>query len=198
MNVFIAEDDPVSRRLLCALLQSWGHEVTAATDGEEAWALLRQRTEPCVAILDWMMPGLDGPELCRRMRLTPALRGSYVILLTSRSGRTSVVDGLESGADDFLAKPFDGLELRARLAAGMRVLGLQVELSSRVKDLQAALDTVQRLRGLLPICACCKRIRNGDDYWQQVEEYVCAHADVQFTHGLCPDCVAREVAALAG
>ena len=196
MNVFIAEDDPVSRRLLTALLEAWGHEVSIATDGEEAWTMLRGRTEPVVAVLDWMMPGLDGSEVCRRIRATPALRGSYLILLTAKTGQWSVVDGLEAGADDFLLKPFDRLELRARLGSGIRVLALQKELATRVTELEGALATVTRLQGLLPICCVCKRIRNGEQYWQQVEEYVSAHSAARFSHGLCPDCVTVEVAAL--
>lgn len=198
MNVFIAEDDPVSRRLLAALLQAWGHSVSVATDGEEAWEMLRAEGAPVVAILDWMMPGLDGTELCRRIRATPALRGSYLILLTAKTGAWSVVDGLESGADDFLCKPFDRLELRARLRAGLRVIALQQELAARVTELEAALQAVGRLEGLLPICCVCKRIRNGEQYWQQVEEYVSAHSGARFSHGLCPDCLTREIEGLAG
>lgn len=198
MNVFIAEDDPVSRRLLAALLQAWGHSVRAASDGEEAWSVLRAETGPVVAILDWMMPGLDGTELCRRIRATPALRGSYLILLTAKTGTWSVVDGLEAGADDFLCKPFDRHELRARLRAGLRVVELQQELAARVAELESAQQTVDRLRGLLPICCACKRIRDGEHYWHQVEEYVSAHSEVRFSHGLCPDCLTREVAGLAG
>ena len=194
MNVFIAEDDPVSRRLLTALLVAWGHPVRAATDGEEAWALLRAETAPVVAIFDWMMPGMDGTELCRRIRATPALRGSYLILLTAKSGAWSAAEGLEAGADDFLSKPFDRHELRARLRAGLRVVALQQELAARVEEVEGALQTVSRLQGLLPICGVCKRIRDGEHYWQQVEEYVSARSEARFSHGLCPECLTREVA----
>jgi sigma-B regulation protein RsbU (phosphoserine phosphatase) len=192
VTIFIAEDDHVSRRLLKALLESWGHEVRSASDGAEAWEMLSAQREPLVAVLDWMLPGLDGTEICRRIRREPALRGSYVILLTAKAA-SSAAEGLESGADDFLAKPFDRLELRARLRAGLRVLGLQRELADRVRELERALGAVDRLEGLLPICCVCKRIRDGEQYWRQVEDYVSAHSAARFSHGLCPECLESEV-----
>jgi phosphoserine phosphatase RsbU/P len=188
MDILIAEDDPVSRRVLEATLQKWGHVVRAAADGAAAWEILSTQTPPPLVVLDWMMPGMDGPTLCRKIRATPRLAGSYVILLTSRAARADVVTGLDSGADDYIVKPFDREDLRARVNVGLRVLALQRTLAERVRDLEQALQRVHQLQGLLPICCYCKRIRDDSNYWQQVEEYLSACSGAQFSHGICPQC----------
>src|SRR5262249_34603108 len=141
------------------------------------------------AILDWMMPGLDGVEICRRLRAVEDAKQAYLILLTARQGRESIVAGLESGADDFVSKPFDPAELQARLQVGLRVLDLESKLADRVRELEAALAGVKQLQGLLPICAWCKKIRDDQNYWQQVDTYIAAHTEARFSHGICPDCM---------
>jgi DNA-binding response OmpR family regulator len=112
----------------------------------------------------------------------------YVILLTGRASRADLVAGLDAGADDYLVKPFDLEELRARVHVGIRVLTLQERLAARVAELQSALSTVKQLSGLLPICSYCKRIRSDENYWEQVDSYVAHHSDVKFSHGICPSC----------
>jgi phosphoserine phosphatase RsbU/P len=197
VRVLIAEDDEVSRQFLAATLRGWGYEVLEAADGRAAWLALAppagegEALPPRLAILDWMMPRLDGLELCARIRRSQAHSGTYLILLTSRGGHEDLVRGLHSGADDYLVKPFDREELRARLQVGARVLHLQADLTARVQELEAALRSVQKLQGLLPICAYCKRIRNDQNYWQQVETYISEHTQAQFTHGICPECFAK-------
>jgi DNA-binding response OmpR family regulator len=138
-----------------------------------------------------MMPTLDGPELCRRIRANTATAPMYVMLLTSRSARSDLVAGLEAGADDYLVKPFDLGELRARVHVGMRVATLQERLADRVAELQAALASVKQLSGLLPICSYCKRIRSDKDYWEQVDSYIAHHSEAQFSHGICPTCYTK-------
>ena len=127
-----------------------------ATDGEAAWRALTAADQPPLAILNWMMPKMDGGQVCRRVRVSQTIRPSYLILLTSKSRKKDIVVGLQSGADDYLTKPFDPDELQARLQVGERVLGLQSELAARVNDLERALSEVKRLEGLLPICSYCK------------------------------------------
>lgn len=131
MKILIAEDDPVSRRLLEVTLTKWGYEVVACADGQAAWEVLQRPDAPQLVILDWMMPRMDGLQVCKNVR-NPALRPAepyvYILLLTAKSQKTDMVTGLEAGADDYLTKPFDAQELRMRLRAGRRILDLLDEL----------------------------------------------------------------------
>ena len=127
-TVFLADDDPIFRRLLESRLKSWGYRVILAEDGNQAWKLLQQSNTPDLLILDWIMPGIDGIELCRRVRAMPQERYQYILLLSGKDQKRDVVAGLEAGADDYLTKPFDISELRARLRAGKTILMLQHEL----------------------------------------------------------------------
>ena len=198
MHVLIAEDDRVTGEILARTLQRWNYSTTLVTDGAEAWARLSGATEATLAILDWMMPEMDGPDVCRRVRQELPLANMYLLLVTARESRGDVVAGLDAGADDYIIKPFDPEELRARVAVGARVLGLQQKLAERVDQLQTALSNVKQLRGLLPICSYCKRIRGDDQYWQQVEGYVAQHSDAQFSHGICPECFVKVSAEIDG
>ena len=191
MKTLIADDDPTSRRLLQSAMEKWGYTVATAAEGETAWNALQALDAPQLLVLDWLMPGLDGIEICKRARLKQHLRSAYIILLTSRNDTADVIQGLESGADDYITKPFDAGELRARVQVGRRVVQLQRELAERVHCLEEALAHVKQLHGLLPICAYCKKVRDDKNYWHQVESYVSQHADVRFSHGVCPDCLAR-------
>ncbi len=118
MRILIAEDEPVSRRRLETTLVNWGHNVVVCSDGSEAWQALQCEDAPPLAILDWMMPGMDGPEICRRARESSNLGETYIILLTARRDREDIVQGLEAGANDYVIKPFDLQELRARWRGG--------------------------------------------------------------------------------
>ena len=141
---------------------------------------------------------MDGPEVCRRIRGLERSAPSFVIPLTSKSERADVVVGLNAGADEYLVKPFDNEELRARLNAGARILDLQERLADQVRELETAITNIRKLTGLLPICAYCKSIRDDSNYWHRVEEYVTEHSDVTFSHGICPKCfpkVSEEIAA---
>ena len=188
MKILIAEDDPVSRRLLEATLEKFGYDVVVAADGAEAWTALQRNDAPRLAILDWMMPELDGLEICRRVREIPTSTPPYLILLTAKGERGDVVAGLDAGANDYQKKPFDRGELRARLQVGAQVLELQKNLADRIGELEDALAQVKQLRGLLPICSYCKNIRDEQNFWQRVDNYLMEHADVMFSHGICPDC----------
>jgi DNA-binding response OmpR family regulator len=190
MHVLIAEDDRVTGEILARTLRKWNYETTLVADGARAWELLRDAVQPTLAILDWMMPEMDGPDVCRRVRAERPEANMYLVLVTAREGRSDVVAGLDAGADDYVIKPFDPEELRARIAVGARVLGLQQKLAERVEELRTALSNVKQLRGLLPICSYCKRIRGDDQYWQQVEGYIAEHSEAQFSHGICPSCYA--------
>ena len=188
MPALIADDDRIAREILARSLRQWGFEVAAVGDGAEAWSYIESAKVPTLAIIDWMMPELDGPSLCRRIRSEQPTANVYVMLLTSLESKRAIIAGLNAGADDYIVKPFDPEELRARVNVGVRILSLQERLSMRVAELQQALTNVKTLHGLLPICSYCKRIRGDDQYWQQVEAYIADHSDAQFSHGICPSC----------
>jgi CheY-like chemotaxis protein len=201
--------------MLQVMLTKWGHEVLVTCDGREAWQALHGKDAPRLAILDWMMPYMDGVEICRRLHAEASRlpreariekpvgplvdpRSSspltthqpiYIILLTAKTRKEEIVEGLDSGADDYVTKPFDSRELLARLKVGQRILDLQSSLAGRVRELEEVLGHVKTLRGLLPICAWCHKIRDDGNYWQSVESYVTAHSEARFSHGICPECL---------
>lgn len=193
MKILIAEDDPVSRRVLAVTLEKFGYDVMITTNGAEAWQALHSADAPQLAILDWMMPELDGVELCRRIRRRSTPTPPYLILLTAKTDKADVVAGLDAGADDYLTKPFDRQELRARVSVGAHVLALQGNLSARVRELESALSQVKQLQGLLPICSYCKKIRDEQNYWRRVESYITEHTEVEFSHSICPACYTNVV-----
>jgi len=195
MKTLVAEDDPVSNEMLGFLLDQWGYQVVATRNGAEAWRALQANDAPALAILDWQMPGLDGVEVCRRVRLCPELKHVYLLILTSMSQPDEIVTGLEAGANDYVTKPFKAPELRARLNVGARMVELQRELADRVRELEKALSEVKQLRGILPICSYCKKIRDDKNYWQQVENYYARHTDAKFSHSVCPDCYEKVIKA---
>lgn len=188
MKILIAEDDFTSRSILLAVLKKHGHEVLATENGMDAWDVLQRPDAPRLVILDWMMPGMAGPEVVRRVRGLQTDRPPYIIMLTSKGEKADIIAGLEAGANDYLAKPFNADELRARIEVGKRMVELQATLADKVNELQKALNEVRTLRGLIPICAKCKKIRDDKGFWQQVEVYVHNHTEANFTHGFCPEC----------
>jgi sigma-B regulation protein RsbU (phosphoserine phosphatase) len=190
MRVLVADDDPVAAKILSAALRSWKLDVEVVFDGAAAWDSMMLQHTP-LAILDWMMPGIDGPELCRRLRANPATANTYILLLTARESSADMVHGLDAGADDYITKPFDREELRARVHVGVRVATLQEKLEDRVHELQKALADVRQLEGFLSICSYCKRIRTEEQSWEQMERYISDHSHAQFSHGICPSCFER-------
>jgi DNA-binding response OmpR family regulator len=193
MQILAAEDDATTRRLVETLLRRWNYDPILCDDGAAAWEVLRRPDGPTLALLDWQMPEMDGPEVCRRARAEITDRPLYVVLLTAKSEKQDVADGLTAGADDYLTKPFSPVELQARLRTGERVLKLEATLHDRVRELEAALRNVRQLEELLPICSYCKRVRDDGSYWHQVEHYIARHTGTQFSHGVCPDCYAKHV-----
>ena len=173
MRVLIADDDRVCRLTLERSLVHLGHEVLAAADGLEAWQLL-ESNDVQIVISDWTMPHVDGLELCRRIRNRAAEKYVYVIVLTVHEGKGHYLQCMEAGADDFFSKPVDHEVLQSRLRVACRILALQVE--------------IYTLRGLIPICMYCKRIRGDDRAWSEIERYMSKHASVMFSHCVCPEC----------
>lgn len=145
MNILIAEDDAPSRLILQSLLTKWGYTVTAVADGDEAWRILCEPDHPLLVILDWMMPGIEGPEIVRRLRVKEGSTPHYVIIMTSGTCENTPVLALDSGADDFIAKPFNHAELRARVNVGCRITHLHEALAEKLNKLESASETISRL-----------------------------------------------------
>lgn len=182
MRILIAEDDPVSVKILQFTLEHFGHDVVAASDGAEAWTLFDH--DPVrVIISDWMMPELDGLELCAKVRARPKTDYTYFILLTAiNTGRENLRKAMDAGVDDFLAKPLDREAIMMRLRVAERILDFTRQ--------------IVQLKELIPICMYCKRVRDDSDYWQQVETYIHTHTGSNFSHGICPDCFASQMGKL--
>jgi len=148
VKILIADDDITSQKILEKLLGKWGYEVVSYSNGYDAWEELRSKTSPRLAILDWMMPGMDGLEICRALReIKTSESYTYIIILTAKDKKEDIVSGMEAGADDFLSKPFDSQELKARIRSGRRILNLQTELVSEREafKFQATHDTLTGL-----------------------------------------------------
>jgi CheY-like chemotaxis protein len=175
MKILIADDMKVFRLVLEMALKKLGHEVVATTDGEEAYQAFRQGDFP-VLITDWQMPTVDGLELCRRVRSEPRPRYTYIMMVTSLDTTPDYMTAIEAGTDDFLIKPFNEEMLAARLHVAQRIGGL--------------LGEMQQLKGLLPICPTCKKIRDEHDQWTQVEMYAATHLNTVVSQRQCPVCAA--------
>jgi phosphoserine phosphatase RsbU/P len=180
-KILIAEDELIARRQLEMALVKWGYPIVVASDGAQAWQMLQEDDAPPVAILDWMMPNMDGIEICRKVRQLPPLSSMYLILLTAKGRRQDIVIGLEAGADAYLIKPFHSDELRARVQAGLRRIAIQRRLT----------DQVSALQRLLPLCAACQKIRDDQSYQQQVARYIAEHMPEDSSFPLCPHCEAH-------
>jgi sigma-B regulation protein RsbU (phosphoserine phosphatase) len=187
-RILVADDDDRPRELLGHYLKSWGFIVTECRDGLEAAAVLEAENAPSIALIDWMMPGLEGVEICRRVRTNPQPRPYiYLILVT---GNNEVARGLEAGADDFVAKPYDVAELRARLAVGQRVVGLERRLAEHIGHLRGALEQFvpDNAAGTICLCPVCRRARDGLTPWQPIESFLRERTGTSPVSEKCPDC----------
>lgn len=179
MKILIAEDDPVSVKILQFTLQHYGHEVVTAATGDEAWELF-DREPVRVIVSDWMMPGMDGLQLCQKVRERPKTDYTYFILLTAiNTGRENLRKAMDAGIDDFLGKPLDREAILMRLRVAERILEFTTQ--------------IRQLKELIPICMYCKRVRDDTNYWDQVETYIHTHTGSNFSHGICPDCFNKQM-----
>ena len=175
MKILIAEDDPDSQDLLALTLELEGHTVTRAAHGLEALELFQKEQESFPLIIsDWLMPEMDGIQLCREIRALNRAPYPFILLLTALQGKANYLEGIHAGADDFMSKPYDPDELKARLIAAERIVRLK--------------EHLKRLEGVLPTCMYCKRIRDHRDAWIGIEEYITKRTAASFSHGVCPDC----------
>jgi len=189
MKVLLAEDEIVSRRLLEATLTRFGYQMEVVDDGLKAWEALSQDQAPAIAVLDWTMPGLDGLEVCRRVRGHGRGGYTYILIVTARNAKADIIAALSAGADDFVSKPIDPDELKARLRVGERIVTLEQTLAKQVSELTASAEHVKQLQGMIPICMHCKKIRGQADVWERIETYIEQRSGAKFSHALCSDCL---------
>ena len=192
ITILIAEDDPVARELLGIFLKEWGYDVLMSGNGNEAWDMLNKH-DISIALLDWIMPGKEGIDICREYRKLNDRTYLYIIIITAKDNREDTVTALNAGADDYIKKPFDENELKSRIQSGERIYRLKTRLEDKVKELEKAIKEITELRNLLPICSYCKKVRDDHDYWHQVENYLHSYAGIDFTHSVCPDCMEKYV-----
>jgi len=190
-RVLIVEDHLGTRNALVFLLQRHNYEACVATNGREARDMLLASDGPTLALLDWMLPEMTGIEVCREIRAAVLDRYIYLIVVTGRDETQDLPEAFAAGADDFIRKPCDPMELMARLRGGERVVELERRLSSRVRECEEAIERVRQLKQLLPICMYCKKVRDDESYWQEIDQYIHTHTGTDFSHGICPGCMAE-------
>ncbi len=188
MKILIAEDDYITRLMVQVSLEKWGYRVTCVENGNEAWDVLQEADAPQIAILDWEMPGLDGVEVCRKVKELDKETPIYVILLTARDSRNDILRGFDMGADDYMTKPFDDNELRARVRVAERLVHIQIALAESVEELRTVLDQMEALQGAQPVCVNCHKIQGSDDSWIALGTAIDKRSEPCFMYIRCPDC----------
>lgn len=194
--ILVVDDIPKNLEVIGNILSLEQYQISVAGDGQKAWNIL-QRLSPDLILLDIMMPAIDGYTLCRRIKSLEDKKDIPIIFITAKSEPDDLVKGFASGAVDYITKPFNAAELSARVRTHIALYRAKKRNEFLIEELQAALAQVKKLSGMLPICSSCKKIRDDEGYWNQVESYISAHADVRFSHGICPACVRKEYPDLA-
>jgi len=217
-TILIVDDETTNLATLSEYLEAAGFEVLAAQDGASGLSIV-ERARPDLILLDVLMPGLDGFETCRRLKATDRIQDIPVIFMTALTETADKVTGFEVGGVDYVTKPFQVEELLARVKTHLALRQLQQQLEAQKRQLEAqnvqlqqeiaerqraeaereqligqlqeALANIKTLRGLIPICAACKKIRDDTGYWNQLEGYLHTHTEAEFSHGICPECVRR-------
>ncbi len=179
MKILVAEDDLISRKLLVSTLKEFGQEPEAYENGKDAWEAF-DRNPVRVVVSDWLMPEVDGLEFCRRVRDRADTDYTYFILLTANvQGKETYLEAMDAGIDDFLTKPLDRDQIWMRLKVAERILRYTTQIS--------------QLESMLPICTYCKKVRDDNNYWQQVETYMSRRTGATFSHSVCPQCYEKVV-----
>jgi len=201
-SILIVDDAPANLRLLSQMLTTYGYKVRAATSGVRAIEAA-EASLPDLILLDIMMPDMDGFTACRQLKANPRTRDTPIIFISALDATEEKIRAFTSGGVDYVTKPFHPEEVLARVQTHLALQSLRQEiqaanaqlqsqvheLNSLNSQLQEALDQVKTLSGLLPICANCKKIKDDQGYWHQVEVYVQQHSDAEFSHGFCPECL---------
>lgn len=187
-QILAVDDTPGNLQVLSEVLLAEGYQVRVAVNGEAALASVAA-AKPDLILLDVRMPGLTGLDVCRRLKAEEALRSIPVIFLSAAGEPEDILAGFQAGGADYVAKPFGVVELLARVRAHLEIHEARENQARLIAELQEALESVQLLSGLVPICAHCKKIRNDTGFWQRMESYIESRSMARFSHGLCPDCI---------
>ncbi|MCI5130808.1 MAG: response regulator [Candidatus Electrothrix sp. EH2] len=178
--ILVVDDQPANLKVLLSFLQEHDYRVYMVDSGQRALDIL-PRIQPDLILLDVMMPGKSGFEICRRIKADKELAALPVIFMTALDSLEDKISGFSAGAVDYITKPFQQVEVLARIHT-------HITLRKRERELEEALEEIKKMTGILPICSYCKQIRNDEGYWQQVEEYISEHSEAIFSHGVCPVC----------
>ena len=191
IKILIVEDDPDLLFASARIIKSAGYEVLTASTAGQCMELLKNK-RPDLILLDVVLPDGDGQALCRQIKADPALKNIFVVLISgTKTDSAEQADGLEIGADGYIARPVTNRELLARVDAMVRILRAERERDRLIVQLEETLARVKKLSGLLPICAGCKKIRDDKGYWNQIESYLKEHSDATMSHGICPECAQK-------
>ncbi len=184
--ILVVDDQPANLKVLLSFLQEHDYRVYMVDSGQRALEIL-PKIQPDLVLLDVMMPGMNGFEICRIIKADKKLAALPIIFMTALDSVGDKVTGFSAGAVDYITKPFQQVEVLARI-------NTHITLRKREKELEEALEEIKTLTGILPICSYCKQIRNDEGYWQQVEEYISEHSQAIFSHGVCPICYKKVMA----
>ncbi len=189
ISILVVDDNPDILFLTSRTLKKAGYKVTTASDGKECMTIV-QANQPDLMIMDVMLPDIKGTELCRRFKADPVLKKSFIVLMSGTvTSSEDQGNGLELGADGYIAKSISSSEFLARVNAMVRIVRAEKERDQLIIELEDALQKVKQLKGLLPICAFCKKIRDDKGYWNRLEDYISTHTDADFSHSICEECL---------
>jgi PleD family two-component response regulator len=187
-NILVVDDNPDNLRLLNGLLNEHNYKVRLASSGSRALATVRKEA-PDLVLLDIMMPDMDGFEVAGQLKEDEKTAGIPIIFVSALFDTSDKVKAFSAGGVDYITKPFHSEEVLSRINTHLAIRFLQAKMEKKNFELQKALDEVKTLRGILPICSSCKKIRNDDGYWEQIDSYIRDHSEAEFSHSICPECV---------
>lgn len=190
LSILVVDDNPDNLRLLAKLLDEHHYKARVATSGAGALSTVRKEA-PDLILLDIMMPGMDGFEVCRKLRAEKHSAHIPIIFISAVNETIDKVKAFSLGGVDYISKPFQEDEVLSRVKTHLNLSTLQRQLEKKNAELQKALDEIRTLRGIIPICMSCKKIRDDDGYWQQLENYISDHSEAQFSHGICDECIPK-------
>lgn len=188
MKILIAEDEYTTRLMVQVCLERWGYSVQSVADGKAAWDILKKKNPPHIVILDWEMPELSGIELCRKIKNINRNNPIHVILLTARDSDHDIVQGFDAGADDYITKPFNDNELRARIRVAERIVTIQSSLNTTLEELRGALNLVDVFQDYITVCKSCHKFVGDSGTWQKIEDFLQKQPDSRFIEAVCPAC----------